>query len=377
MTKLPEYDLEKINNFLAKQKLDEKQKAKFIKECELFYENNLIPNYEPVGIVAAQSLCEPATQMTLRTKHYAGALEVSVGSGIKRLEELIDARTKTKNPVMTIFIRDDFKKDDKALKKYLNSLIYKKLSDLVTIKEDIENEKIEVNYITKVLEEYDLTVEDLQKQLKSALKLSSIKEIKNGFEILFKGQTPLTIRKYFMKLLDLGFVGIYGINDAIISNEDDEIVIKTQGSNLKEVFNLDFVDVYRSYTNDIFEIHKMFGIEAARKLLFKEIAQVYASFGVDLRHILLLVDSMCYDGEVLGVVRSGIVNTKKSPLARAAFEQTEKVLFNASLYGEHDEFEGVVENVMAGLPINVGAGKVELAVDFDKIPKENKEIKKK
>ena len=371
---LPKYMITKIENFCEKEKIVGKAKEKFYDKCKEYYDDNLVAIYEPVGILTPHSLCEPATQMTLRTKHYAGAIEVSVGSGIKRLEELVDARNKTKYPITTIFIRDDFKKDKKSLDGYLKKIIYKKLSDIVEIKEDLVNKKITVNYNPKLLQEYDLTTDDLHKQIKSALKLCTIKDEKDSFEVLFKDQSPLTIRKYFIKLLEMGFLGIQGIEDAIISDEFGEVVIKTQGSNLKQIFNLDFVDVYRTYTNDVFEIYKMFGIEAARSLLLREIATTYAGskINVDLRHILLLVDAMCYDGEVLGVVRSGIVSTKKSPLARAAFEQTEKVLFNSALYGEEETFEGVVENVIAGLPINIGVGRVELEVDFEKIKKDVK-----
>lgn len=369
---LPGYITKSINNFADKNNLTGKKKEKFIEACNEYYEDNQVPVYEPVGIIAAHSMCEPATQMTLRTKHLAGAIEVSVGSGIKRLEELVDARNKTKYPIMTIFIREGFKTDKNSLENYLKQLIYKKLSDLVTIKEDLGKTKITVTYDPKVLHEYNLKKEDLHKTLKGVLKLSVITDIENGFEINFKDQTLLTVRKYFTKLQDMGFIGVVGITDAIITDEFGESVIKTQGSNLKEVTNLDFVDVYRSYTNDIFEIHKVFGIEAARELLVREIAEVYkkSGIGVDLRHLLLLVDSMCYEGDVQGVVRTGIVSTKKSPFARAAFEQTEKVLFNSALYGEEECFEGVVENVMAGLPINIGIGRVNLEMDFTKIPKQ-------
>jgi DNA-directed RNA polymerase subunit A" len=368
---LPGYITKSINNFSDKNNLTGKKKEKFLEACNEYYEDNQVPVYEPVGIIAAHSMCEPATQMTLRTKHLAGAIEVSVGSGIKRLEELVDARNKTKYPIMTIFIKEGLKTDKNSLENYLKQLIYKKLSDLVTIKEDLGKTKITVNYDPKTLHEYNLKKEDLHKTLKSVLKLSVITDIDNGFEINFKEQSLLTVRKYFTKLQDLGFIGVVGITDAIITEEFGENVIKTQGSNLKEVTNLEFVDVYRSYTNDIFEIHKVFGIEAARELLVREIAEVYktSGIGVDLRHLLLLVDSMCYEGDVQGVVRTGIVSTKKSPFARAAFEQTEKVLFNSALYGEEEEFEGVVENVMAGLPINIGIGRVNLEMDFTKIPK--------
>ncbi|PIU22225.1 MAG: hypothetical protein COT14_02345 [Candidatus Diapherotrites archaeon CG08_land_8_20_14_0_20_30_16] len=378
MLELPEYMIKRIVGFADKQGLTGKKKDKFLQDCKEYYEDRLVPIYEPVGILTPHSMCEPATQMTLRTKHYAGAIEVSVGSGVKRLEELVDARNKTKYPVMTVFIREGLKTDKNSMKNYLKQIIYKKLSDLIEIKEDLKEHKILVSYDPKVLHEYDMKKEDLYKILKGVLKLSVLQETKDGFEVLFKDQTLLTVRKYFQKLLDLGIVGILGISDAIVSDEFGESVIKTQGSNLKDISNLEFVDVYRTYTNDISEIYKVFGIEAARELLVREIAEVYKKsvIGVDLRHLLLLVDAMCYDGEVLGVVRTGIVSTKKSPFARAAFEQTEKVLFNSALYGEEEEFEGVVENVMAGLPINIGVGKVDLEIDFDKIPKEDNKEKK-
>ncbi len=372
MQELPTYMTKKINDFVEKNALTGRRKEKFLESCDAYYEENQVPIYEPVGILTAHSMCEPATQMTLRTKHYAGAAEVSVGSGIKRLEELVDARNKTKYPVMTLFIREGLKTDKNSMENYLKQIIYKKFSDIVTIKENLEKTRITVIYDTKTLNEYNLKKEDLYKTLKGILKLSVIVEIENGFEVSFKEQTLLTVRKYFMKLLDLGFIGIVGIQDAIIADEFGETVIKTQGSNLKDISGLEFVDVYRSYTNDIFEIYKVFGIESARELLVREIAEVYKKSGipVDLRHILLLVDAMCYDGEVLGVVRTGIISTKKSPFARAAFEQTEKVLFNSALYGEEEEFEGVVENVMAGLPINIGVGRVNLEMDFTKIPRD-------
>lgn len=372
MIELPKYMSKKINDFADKNNLTGKKKEKFIEDCVEYYDINRVPVYEPVGIITAHSMCEPATQMTLRTKHLAGALEVSVGSGIKRLEELVDARNKTKYPVMTIYIKEGLKNDKNAMENYLKQLIYKKLSDLVEIKENLKENKITIRFETKVLSEYGMKKEELQKTLKSILKTTTINEMDNGFDILFKDQTLLTTRKYFTKLLDYGIVGVVGITDAIIADEFGELVIKTQGSNLKEITNLDFVDVYRTYTNDIFEIYKVFGIEAARELLVRQIAEVYKSSGiaVDLRHLLLLVDAMCFDGEVLGVVRSGIVSTKKSPFAKAAFEQTEKVLFNSALYGEEEPFEGVVENVMAGLPINIGIGKVNLEMDFSKIPKQ-------
>jgi len=81
---------------------------------------------------------------------------------------------------------------------------------------------------------------------------------------------------------------------------------------------------------------------------------------------MLVADIMCYDGVVKGAVRTGIVSAKKSTLAKAAFEQTEKVLFDAAFENKTELFNGVIENVIAGLPIHIGTGKIELKMDFKK-----------
>lgn len=371
----PKYIERRVQDFADKNSLAGKKKEEFITTCYDFFCDARVPIYEPVGLLSAHSMCEPATQMTLRTKHYAGAAEVSVGSGISRLEELLDARAKTKFPVMTVYLREDTKRDRKSMNNYLKQLIYKKLEDIAAIKEDLDERKITIEFDAEVLGDYELTKEEFEKSLKSLLKLSAIKATSKGFEITFKDQILLTVRKYFLKLKDLRVIGVDGITDAILAEENGETVIKTQGTNMKGVTALEFVDPYRTYTNDIFETYKLLGIEAARALLAAEIRNVYtkSEIAIDYRHVSLIVDAMCYDGDVIGVVRTGIVSTKKSPFARAAFEQTEKVLFNSALDGEEEEFRGVVENVMAGLPINIGVGKVELELDLDKVKQYSKE----
>lgn len=365
----PKYIEKRVSDFADKNNLTGKKREEYLGACYDYFLQAKVPVHEPVGVLSAHSMCEPATQMTLRTKHYAGAAEVSVGSGISRLEELFDARAKTKFPVMTVYLREDVKRDKKSLNSYLKQLIYKKMEDIAVIKEDLEERKITIDFSQEVLEDYELTKEELAKNLKTLMKLSAIKETNKGFEILFKDQILLTVRKYFLKLKDLRLMGVEGIEDAILADENGEAVIKTQGSNMKGVTSLEFVDPYRTYTNDIFETYKLLGIEAARELLAAEVLNVYrkSEIAIDYRHISLIADAMCYDGDVMGVVRTGIVSTKKSPFARAAFEQTEKVLFNAAVDGEEEEFRGVVENVMAGLPIEVGVGKVELELDLEKV----------
>ncbi len=362
---------EKVNKFADSKGLKGKDRELFINKAYETYQDCLIPVYEPAGLLAAHSMGEPATQFTLRTKHYAGAAEVSIGSGMERLEELVDARSKTKFPVMTIFIKKELSKSEKDMIKYLREIVFKKMSDVCEIIEDLDNRKLIVKAKKELLDELELKLDDVKERIKPVIKLKP-KEEKNSLIYDFSNVSLITIRKYTMKIRDMSIKGIEGINDAIIAEQDDEKVIKTQGTNFKKVVSLDFVDANRTYTNDIFETHKVLGIEAARNLLVNEIKSVYTTSGIsiDLRHILLLADSMCFDGNIKGAVRTGIVSTKISPLARAAFEQTEKVIFDAAFSGETEKFRGVVENVMAGLPINVGVGNIDLVMDFKDTAKE-------
>ena len=139
---------------------------------------------------------------------------------------------------------------------------------------------------------------------------------------------------------------------------EDEFIIITSGSNLKEILQLPEVDPTKTITNDVFEIADVFGIEAARQAIINEVYKVIENQGlnVDIRHIMLVADTMCYSGSVKGITRYGIISEKSSVLARASFETPIKHVINASLVGEIDELNSVVENIMLNQPIPVGTG---------------------
>ena len=117
-------------------------------------------------------------------------------------------------------------------------------------------------------------------------------------------------------------------------------------------------------TNDIFEIEKTFGIEAARQAIINEIMKVIRTQGlnVDIRHIMLIADTMCMSGHVLGINRYGIVKEKPSVLARASFETPVKHFVNATIQGGRDELRSVIENVILNQPVPVGTGLPGLVV---------------
>jgi DNA-directed RNA polymerase subunit A" len=327
------------------------------------YNSIIVEPGEAVGIVAAQSLGEPGTQLTLRTKHFAGAAEVSVGSGIQRVEEIVDGRSKAKYPTMTIYVSDDFKKDKEKVEKFAKSLIDVRVQDVVKINEEFENMKIAIEIQTDKTKALGLKVDEIAELLKKGLK--DFKAIYRDNTVHFsieKKSEYLKIRKELLKLLDEKVHGVKGIEKTLIVKEGDEYLIKTSGSNLKAVLKLEEINREKVFTNDIIETSKVLGIEAGRTMVVQELKKVLDDNGikVDIRHIMLLADLMTFSGEIKGIVRTGITKGKASPFAKAAFEETTKHLLDAAFKGEKENLTGVVENIIVGQPIKVGTGNVEL-----------------
>ena len=164
----PKHIEQRILHFADKNKLTGSKRDKFISACYNEYVNAKVPVNEAVGLLAAHSFGEPATQLTLRTKHYAGAAEVSMGSGIERMETLVDARAKTKYPMMTIYIKDEFK--NKNMNDFLKELIYKTISDIADVSEDLDERTISIDFKEDVLKKLGLKREAVLEKLKKQLR---------------------------------------------------------------------------------------------------------------------------------------------------------------------------------------------------------------
>jgi DNA-directed RNA polymerase subunit A" len=150
-------------------------------------------------------------------------------------------------------------------------------------------------------------------------------------------------------------------------------MILCAGSNLKEVLKLDEVDTTRTVTNDLFETQAVLGIEAARQAIITEAQKVIEEQGlnVNIRHIMTVADVMTSRGVIKGITRSGISGEKNSVLARASFETPMKHLVNASLTGEVDYLNSIIENIMLNQPVPIGTGLPDLVAKM-KIAKAKK-----
>lgn len=356
--------IEKILTANEKEELTIDQIDGIVQDVIEEYNRVLVDPGEPVGTVAAQSIGEPGTQMTLSTFHYAGVAEINVTLGLPRIIEIVDMRRKPSTPVMTVYLKEGYRDDrEKALQvaRLIEGTTVENVARSVVM--DVINMNLVVNLDKNKLDEQKISLEQVIKKLK---RMKNVEMDYNDLTItLDPGDVSLMkLRKLMMRVRKRQLKGIKKIKRAIIRKEDDEYVIYTEGSKLKNAFKLEGVDTTRSTTNDVREIHKVLGIEAARNAIIKEIKETMDEQGleVEIRHIMLLADLMTVDGEPKPIGRHGISGEKASILARAAFEVTTKHLLQAGKQGQVDHLNGVTENVIIGQPIPMGTGTVELAM---------------
>jgi DNA-directed RNA polymerase subunit A" len=339
---------------------------KIIDEAVKDYLGSLVNPGEAIGVVAAQSIGEPGTQMTLRTFHFAGVRELNVTLGLPRLIEIVDARKVPSTPMMTIYLEKEYANDREKALEVARKIEYTRIENVVeTVSLDVASMSISLHLDPTLLEDKGLTVEDVEKAIKK-LKLGKYeieRPDERTIQISFESMDSITaLFKVREKILSTKIKGVKGIKRAIVQKRGEEYVIITDGSNLEGVLGVKGIDIRRIETNNLHEVENVLGIEAVRELIMKEIKRVLDEQGldVDIRHIELVSDIMTRTGEVRQIGRHGVTGEKTSVLARAAFEVTVKHLLDAAARGDMEEFKGVVENIIIGQPIKLGTGMVEL-----------------
>ncbi len=362
--------LDQLKQNLAKARLSAEDVEKAVKLTVERYKRALMEPGEAVGIVAAQSIGEPGTQMTLRTFHYAGVREQNVTLGLPRLIEIVDARRIPSTPIMTIFLGEEHRKSREAAVKLARNIVCTTLENLAqAVYEDPIREEVIVELNKTMMEDRGVTLEELEEKLQ--VQNCTIKA--RGDNLHIKPKKTEALRKLLDKISTFHIKGVPDIKRVLVTEERGEWVIRTDGSNLSKVLEVPGVDTSRTITNNIHEIAKTLGIEAARNALIHEAREVLDEQGldVDVRHVMLVADMMTSTGEVQQIGRHGISGKKSSVLARAAFEITVPNIVEAAVKGESDALEGVTENVIVGQSIPIGTGLVELYMStFEKTGEE-------
>ena len=385
---------------------------------------------EMVGPLAAQSIGEPTTQLTLNTFHSAGTVKANATQGVPRIVELLSVSHNPKNPGNVVYMKQDVALSQDRMISKMREIQKTTLRDITksvrmyydpnpmssstAVKEDkailesYEEFKITQNdsncaspWILRLeLDKMEMAARGGIDMGKIATQIQKNKTL-HVFECIYSDtNTPdkmvmrvvfgpdvvknaLSLRFVEEKLLDTVITGIDGIGRVYLRQLNREVeydsaiggyaplkqyVLDVEGTNLLDLATLPDVDPLRSFSNDIHEIRDVFGIETARMAMYEEFAEVFEEAYVNYHHVITLVDTMTYPGYILSADRFGMNKSDSGVLARSSFEETSKVLFNAAITGEFDSMKGVSANIMFGQKPPCGTGLVDILLDETKLP---------
>jgi DNA-directed RNA polymerase subunit A" len=331
------------------------------------YERSMVEPGEAVGTVAAQSIGEPGTQMTLRTFHYAGVAELSVTRGLPRLIEIVDARNNPATPTMKVHLAPDIAQDQAEAKKIarkIEMVLVQSVASNFSI--DLLKQAIVIRLDPEMMEDKGLSTEDVVEAIQNKIRAKGDVEGEENIIYVYPASESLAeLQRLMEKIREVRVKGINDVTHVVIRKEGDEFVLLTEGSNLQEALEVEGVNPHKIYTNNLREIYTVLGIEATRNAIVLEAMNVLKEQGldVDVRHILLVSDMMTADGAIRQIGRHGISGSKNSALARAAFEVTIKHLLGAGIAGTKDPLKGITENVILGQLIPLGTGSIDLLMN--------------
>jgi DNA-directed RNA polymerase subunit A' len=354
-----------LKESLTKTKLTRKGVDEAVKEAVKNYRKAMIEPGEAAGIVSAQSIGEPGTQMTLRTFHFAGVREQNVTLGLPRLIEIVDARKIPSTPMMSIYLDKRHRANREKAQEVATRITHTTLSDIASsLESDITKMRIIVTLNNEAMRERDVSLKDV----KAAVTPGGCKvEVeRNTVHIMPQEMDIPQFNRLVLRLPLMHIKGLPQVRRALVMEEKrgdkSEWVIRTEGSNLALTLETEGVDTTRTVSNNMHEVAEVLGIEAARNVIIKEATAVLEEQGldVDVRHVMLVADAMTASGEVLQVGRHGVSGEKASTLAKAAFEITIPTIVDAAIKGTRDTLRGVAENVIVGQQVPMGTGLIEV-----------------
>jgi DNA-directed RNA polymerase I subunit RPA1 len=151
-------------------------------------------------------------------------------------------------------------------------------------------------------------------------------------------------------------------NTTLTTREDGGIALRTEGSNIRLAWTLsdDELDLDGLFSNHISEVLSVYGIEAARARLVRELQTVFAAYGiaVDYRHLSLIADYQTALGACRPFSRTGMrmLDSVPSALQRMSFESASQFLRDAALAREEDQLESASARLCLGQVVSQGTG---------------------
>ncbi len=366
-SELPRRLKDRVYETLEAKDVTAEQVQDIVSAVQSEYVETRVDPLDPVGTVSAQSIGEPGTQLTMNTFHYAGVAEIDVTQGLPRLIELVDARKTPDTPMMTVHLEGEYATERERAHEVVWNIEATKILALGDVSTNVADMRVQIDLNEDTLEERMITAEEVADIIQDSL---GVETVQQGTAVEFGPEEPSyrDLLQLVEELRDITFKGIEEVSRVVIRREEmddgsEEFVLYTEGSAFGDVLSIEGVDASRTTCNNIHEIHRNLGIEAAREAIIEETNNTLEEQGLDdvnVRHLMLVADMMTNEGTIESIGRHGISGSKDSVLARAAFEVTVNHLLNAAIHGEIDELKGVTENVIVGKPIKLGTGDVDL-----------------
>ena len=463
----------------------------------LQYKRSIVAPGEMVGMVSAQSIGEPTTQLTLNTFHSAGVASKSNATrGVPRIEEILSLSENPKNPSITVYFKEDDEGTPERVQEFIPLIEHTKLAEVVdtievcfdpddlnTLVEQDREVMSQYQEFEKLIEECvrdsiiagtagvpevpggsggsaasasaaaaagggsgtaskwiirikmnpeamldkKLTMDDIHFAIKNSygaevscafsdynddnlvfrLRMENIIQHKKaggsgsgaaggGGSAFGAGggghkQNPLDqsdhiymIKSFQDQLLNnVVLRGVKGIRKVMLRKikntltkadgvytKKDSWVLDTTGTNLIHMLGLDYIDAKRTISNDIQEVYRVFGIEAARQAIYNELAEVFDDSPINYHHVCLLCDRMTVSSSMISIFRHGINSDDIGPIAKASFEETPEMFLKAARHAELDPMRGVSANVMCGQEGYYGTSAFQVLVNMDEMMKQ-------
>ena len=165
------HDLTVAIHARGKKKLTKPQAKKVVEEAVVALDRASIDPYEAAGIITAQSIGEPGTQMTMRTFHYAGVATVNVTQGLPRIIEIVDARKVPNTPTMIIHLAGDKKNSGDEAKKLAAAIEETHTVNIAKLETDVAQRRLVLKLDKRNLKQKNMTGAEVKDKLERATRL--------------------------------------------------------------------------------------------------------------------------------------------------------------------------------------------------------------
>lgn len=387
--------------------------------------NALIDYGTPVGLLAAQCLSEPMTQFVLNSKHRAGGQGGTKTDEIERLKEILGAKdtTSMENPHIMIMLKSEIEHNEAKVQEIANHIeqlnfgrfvtstrvffeefgkptdprFAHEAADIARFVEHNKGQKVPTD-LTKWCIRYDIDKEELiVKSVDLETLVTAVRRQMSKVYIMYMPENSerVYLRVYLRNIsvrptnqfyeeyvkptmAQLNSAIIRGIDGILATQvvrvmrhaiqEDGQLKrsecfgIYCAGTNLSELLANPYVDPYRTQTDSIAEIERLYGISAARTKIINEIAVTMPA--ASQFHSSVFADEMCYSGQVTSIQRVGLQKREMANVTlRLSFQTPVQVIQEAAINGMVDRITGISGPLIMGSNIQCGTAYNQIIVD--------------